>query len=222
MTIYTTDPNAIRCIEAIHLKDERTYLWECSRDMEIEPGDLLLVQVTVREGYAIVRATSSPYFITEAQHQEQIHPYCKVFKNLGKDLAPEFEFVKHKPKQPAPVVVTPEIAFHSGNGWGTLKNKSVRKKLSTNTRWINIAVKGIEHVFCVNYIESKDFIELAMESKAWGSPEPVPEKHLPAAKFIKEYLSGKKFRSTLKRTCNAKMVKDTPLLTKQIVIKQNQ
>lgn len=81
--IYTTDKNAVRCVTAHHLNDEREYTWSVPPNLEINVGDMLLVAITCNDGISIVIATSDVFYLTKEQHEEQIHPYCSVLKNLG-------------------------------------------------------------------------------------------------------------------------------------------
>lgn len=87
--IYTTDTSAVRCVTAHHLNDGREYTWSVAPCVDIEEGDLLLVAISCRDGISLVIATSDIFYITKEQHEEQIHPYCSVLKNLGTEYLSE-------------------------------------------------------------------------------------------------------------------------------------
>jgi hypothetical protein len=87
--VYTTDTNAVRCVTAHHLNDEREYTWSVAHDVEIKEGDMLLVAITCRDGISIVIATSEIFYLSKEEHEEQIHPYCSVLKNLGTEYLGE-------------------------------------------------------------------------------------------------------------------------------------
>ena len=81
------------CVDAIHPNEEdeedhfgqQIYTWyiPSDRQLEIEEGDTLVVEQTVGIGLAFVKAVSKPYLKTREQHENDIHPYSKVLKNLG-------------------------------------------------------------------------------------------------------------------------------------------
>ena len=80
--VYTTDKDAVRCIDAQHLNETITYTWSVAPNVEINEGDLLLVATTVRDGISLAVACSSIYYLTKEDHEKNIHPYCSVLKNF--------------------------------------------------------------------------------------------------------------------------------------------
>ena len=50
---------------------------------------MLLVAITCRDGISIVIATSKIFYLSKEEHEEQIHPYCSVLKNLGTEYLSE-------------------------------------------------------------------------------------------------------------------------------------
>lgn len=81
---------AVMCIDAVHIENNedcepRTYTWYIPYGVSynIEDGDILVVEQTVGIGLAFVQAVGAPYEKTRGQHESDIHPYCRVIKNLG-------------------------------------------------------------------------------------------------------------------------------------------
>jgi|SRR5699024_3066318 len=88
----------ITCVDAIHPGDDEEikYTWYIPADvssydipsyiksvLHIEKGDVLVVEQSFGIGLAFVIAASEPYFMSESDHIENVHPYCKVIHNLG-------------------------------------------------------------------------------------------------------------------------------------------
>lgn len=79
----------VLCVDAEHF-DETGYTSEvftwfipAGMIMDIEKGDILVVEQVIGIGLAFVRATTPAYVKTKAQHDSDIHPYCRVISNLG-------------------------------------------------------------------------------------------------------------------------------------------
>jgi len=83
----------VMCVDAVHPNDflclenheQQIYTWyiPTDRKIEIEEGDTLVVEQSFGIGLAFVKAVSKPYKKTREQHENEIHPYCKVVSNLG-------------------------------------------------------------------------------------------------------------------------------------------
>ena len=84
--LYNDD--GVLCVNARHLdgSSSQSYTWyiPMGKDYEIELGDTLVVEQVVGIGLALVQATCNPYFKTKEMHELDVHPYCKVIRNLGK------------------------------------------------------------------------------------------------------------------------------------------
>ena len=88
----------IICVNAVHLDsdddddsdDEKMeYTWYIPsyyHQLNINIGDILVVENRVGCGLAFVKVVATPYTKTREQHESEIHPYCRVIQNLGKIL----------------------------------------------------------------------------------------------------------------------------------------
>lgn len=78
----------VLCVDCTHLESdsECRYTWfiPLDREYNIEDGDILVVEQVVGVGLALVKAQCSPYFKTIDMHEMEIHPYCRVIRNIGK------------------------------------------------------------------------------------------------------------------------------------------
>lgn len=77
----------VLCVDCVHVNNDynQVYIWyiPTTVEIEIEIDDTLVVEQTVGIGLAFVKAVSIPYYKTKEQHEKDIHPYCRVLKNLG-------------------------------------------------------------------------------------------------------------------------------------------
>lgn len=79
--------DAILCVDCIHLeRPAGRYTWfvPVGSDFDIEIGDILVVNQVVGVGLALVQARTNPYLKTKQEHEMDVHPYCWVIQNLGK------------------------------------------------------------------------------------------------------------------------------------------
>lgn len=80
----------VLCVDAEHFDEtgdtSEVYTWfiPSGMMMDVEPGDILVVEQVIGIGLAFVRATTTAYTKTKEQHESDIHPYCRVISNLGK------------------------------------------------------------------------------------------------------------------------------------------
>jgi len=123
--VYTTDENAVRCVTACHLNDNREYTWSVPLDMEINEGDLLLVSITVGAGISLVKAVSDIFYLTKEQHEEQIHPYCSVLKNLKTEFDGEIIYYDNDDDDSEPLLEDYEEFNDSYNGEIILKEEDL-------------------------------------------------------------------------------------------------
>ena len=92
-SIIYDDQYNIRCVDAVYDDKEgncsaKTHTWFIPSEMaiQIEVGDALIVEQTIGNGPAIVRAVSTVYEKSSTQHELDLHPYCPVITNIGKAL----------------------------------------------------------------------------------------------------------------------------------------
>lgn len=85
---YKNQEDLIKFAEASLTMGCRRLCWRIPEDMEIQKGDILIVEVITGDILALAKATGKTFYMSQDEFEENICPYFySALKNLGQITA---------------------------------------------------------------------------------------------------------------------------------------